>query len=102
MYIFGPMLIISSSVGHGQHNRLAGPVEACKMEPEVLVEIEEKIMDAHNMMQEVAIKTQQEEMEECIVLEEDPEMYTMAVLEFMPMANPIISSRLWLLYLVAL
>ena len=35
-------------------------------------------METHNMMQEAAIKTQQEEMEECIALEENPEMYTMA------------------------
>ena len=57
------MLTFFSSVGHGQHNRLAGPVEAYKMEPEVLVEKEENTMDTHNMMQEAAIKTQQEEME---------------------------------------
>ena len=67
----------------GMASRLWGPFEALKMDPEVEVEME--------TAQQVDIKPMQQEMEEYIVLEEDPEMYSMAGLELVPVPNPVIS-----------
>ena len=76
----------------GMANRLAGPVEAPKVEPEreVELELETKIHD--NMAQEVCI-TPKQELNEYIILEKDPEMYAMAGLDFMPLSNPTIPAQ---------
>jgi hypothetical protein len=59
----------------GMASRLAG-FEALSQDPVVEVEMEKA--------PEVDIKPMQQEMEECIVLEKGPEMYTMAGLEIVP------------------
>ncbi len=41
----------------------------------------------------VALKPMQQEMDEYIVLEEDPKMYAMAGLELVPVPNPVTSDR---------
>ena len=73
-------------------SRFAGPPEALKMDPEVEREVEVKTINTI-AAQEVDFKPMEQGMEEYIVLEEDPEMYSAAGLEFMPMPSPIVPDQ---------
>jgi hypothetical protein len=76
----------------GMASRFAGPPEALKMDPEVEREVEVKTINTI-AAQEVDFKPMEQGMEEYIVLEEDPEMYSAAGLEFMPMPSPIVPDQ---------
>jgi hypothetical protein len=68
----------------GMASRLGG-FEALSQDPVVEVEMEKA--------PEMDIKPMQQDMEEYIVLEEEPEIYAMAGLELVPVPNPVTSDR---------
>ena len=72
----------------GMANRLGAFEQILSQDP--VVEVDVEMEEDKEVAQEDPLK---QEMEEFIILEEDPELYAMAGMDFMPLSNPTIPAQ---------